>query len=251
MTTFDIANRLVVDKSLPLPLYSQLREILAALIQLGELKEGDPIPTEQELGRKFQVSRITVRRAIDELAREGYLITRQGKGTFVARPKIQRPMTRLKSFSAATADAGHRPSSRLLSLRHEKANSHVAGLLQVDKGQWIWLLERLRLVDNEPLGLSEVYLNLPADVVITPFELEPEGSLWSILDRKGVKLTHSDETIQAVLASDKQAELLQVEAASPLLLIEGVVYDDHDTAVEYHRNLNRGDRYKYSVQLIR
>jgi GntR family transcriptional regulator len=127
----------------------------------------------------------------------------------------------------------------------------VAGLLQVDKGQWIWLLERLRLVDNEPLGLSEVYLNLPADVVITPFELEPEGSLWSILDRKGVKLTHSDETIQAVLASDKQAELLQVEAASPLLLIEGVVYDDHDTAVEYHRNLNRGDRYKYSVQLIR
>src|SRR5574341_1099270 len=110
-----------VDRNLPVPLYYQLREALLTLIKEGRLKEGDLIPTERELGERFQVSRITVRRAIDELAREGYLVTQQGKGTFVARPKIQRHMTHMKSFSEEMADEGHRPGSRLLSLRHEKA----------------------------------------------------------------------------------------------------------------------------------
>lgn len=222
-----------------------------ALIQSEELRVGDAIPTEQELGRTFRVSRITVRRAIDELARDGHLVTRQGKGTFVARPKIERPMTRMKSFSVATAAEGHRPGSQLLALRHEKASSQVASALSIEKGQWIWMVERLRLVDDEPLGVSEVYLNLPPDLYLTPGELEREGSLWSILEKKGVVLARSEETIQAVPAETRQAELLHIEAGTPLLLIEGTVYTNQATPVEYHRTFNRGDRYKYSVQVTR
>lgn len=222
-----------------------------ALIQNRALAIGDAIPTEQELGQSFRVSRITVRRAIDELVREGHLVTRRGKGTFVAQAKIERPMTRMNSFSAATAEEGHRPGSRLLALRHEKAASEVALALQIEPGQWIWAVERLRLVDEEPLGVSEVYLNLSPDLYLTPAELEQEGSLWSILEKKGVALTKSDETIQAVLAGDKHAELLGIETGAPLLLIEGIVYADRGRPVEYHRTFNRGDRYKYSVQLTR
>lgn len=240
-----------VDRELPIPLYFQLRDALLALIQDKALQEGDAIPTELELSRMFEVSRITVRRAIDELVREGRLTTRQGKGTFVARSKIQRPMTRMQSFSMATAEEGYYPGSRLLALRHEKATPRVASALRVEADQWLWVVERLRLVDGEPIGLSEVYLNLPSNLFLAPAELEQNSSLWSLLEQKGIVLRKSTETIQAISANEKQAELLQIEVGAPLLLIEGVVFTEEANPVEYHRMFNRGDRYKYSVELDR
>lgn len=240
-----------LDRTLPVPLYSQLKAALLSLIRDELLYEGDPMPTEREICQRFQVSRITVRRAIDELAREGYIITKQGKGTFVAQPKIRRRMTEMKSFSSAIAEEGHRPGSSLLALRHEKVTGRVARALNVEKEAWVWVVERLRFVDDEPVGLSTAYLNLPADLFLTPAELDQEASLWAILERKGVILAKAEETIQAVAATDKQAELLRVPAGSPLLLIEGTVYTDQAEPVEYHWMFNRGDRYKYSLQMVR
>ncbi|MFN8455937.1 MAG: GntR family transcriptional regulator [Anaerolineae bacterium] len=247
----NLSGPATIDRELPIPLYSQVRDALLALIQESGLQEGDAIPTESELSRTFEVSRITVRRAIDELVREERLITRQGKGTFVARSKIQRPMMRMQSFSTATAEEGHAPGSRLLALRHEKATPSVALALGVETEQWVWVVERLRLVDGEPIGLSEVYLNLPSTLYLTPAELEQNNSLWWLLEQKGIVLRKSAETIQAVSANEKQAEWLQIEVGSPLLLIEGVVFTEGADPVEYHRMFNRGDRYKYAVELIR
>jgi GntR family transcriptional regulator len=240
-----------VDRDSPVPLYYQLRAALLNLIKEGRIKEGEPIPTERELGDKFQVSRITVRRAIDELVREGYLTTHQGKGTFAARPKIQRHMTHMKSFSEEMAEEGHRPGSQLLSLRHEKAAGFVASALHVSDDEWVWVVERLRLADGEPICLSWAYLNLPPPVTLTPFELEQQVSLWSILEKKGITLTRSEETIQAVSAGEREADLLHVAPGAPLLLVEGVVYSDQDVPIEYHKILNRGDRYTYSVRTVR
>jgi GntR family transcriptional regulator len=221
------------------------------MLEEGQFREGDLIPTEREIGEQFQVSRITVRRAIDELVREGYLVTQQGKGTFVARPKIERPMTQMKSFSSATVDEGHQPGSRLLTLRHEKAVGHVASVLNVDQSDWIWVIERLRLVDEEPIGVSIIYLHLPPDLSLTPAELEQEVSLWSIIENKGITLSKSEETIQAIVAGEEQAALLQVEVGFPLLLVEGIVYTEQTAPIEYHQVFNRGDRYKYIIQTVR
>lgn len=243
--------RTSVDRNSPMPLYLQLRDALLKLIQVDYLQEGDLIPSEREIGERFQVSRITVRRAIDELAREGYLTTQQGKGTFVARPKLQRPMTQMKSFSTATVDEGHLPGSKLLSLRHKQTAEHIASILKIDKNAWIWIVERLRLVDNEPIGISTAYLNLPPDLSLTPTELRQEVSLWLILEKKGITLSRSEETVQAVAAGEEQAKLLQVSERFPLLLVEGVVYTDQNIPIEYHQIFNRGDRYKYSVQTDR
>jgi GntR family transcriptional regulator len=240
-----------VDRDSPVPLYYQLRETLLNLIKEGQIKEGEPIPTERELGDKFQVSRITVRRAVDELVREGYLTTHQGKGTFAARPKIQRHMTHMKSFSEEMAEEGHLPGSQLLSLRNEKAAGYVASALHVTNDDWVWVVERLRLADDEPVCLSCAYLNLPPPITLTPFELEQQVSLWSILEKKGFAFIRSEETIQAVSAGERDADLLQVTPGAPLLLVEGVVYSDHDIPIEYHKILNRGDRYTYSVHTVR
>jgi GntR family transcriptional regulator len=251
MTTPGLLDTITIDKTSPLPLYHQLTEALLSMIRDGELKEGDLIPTEREIGEKFQVSRITVRRAIDELVRDGYLITHQGKGTFVARAKIQRHMTRMMSFSEEMTGEGHRPGSRLLSLRHEKAGGHVGPALRVSAESWVWVVERLRLADDEPMCVSLAYLNLPPNVALTPAELQQEVSLWSALEKKGIQLARSAETIQAVAACEREAELLGVDVGAPLLLVEGVVYSDQDLPVEYHQIHNRGDRYTYSVQTLR
>jgi GntR family transcriptional regulator len=241
----------IVDRNSPVPLYSQLKKVLLASIQTGRFQAGDLFPTEREICTKFQVSRITVRRAVDELAREGYLVTQQGKGTFVAQAKIRRPMTHLESFSAATVAEGHRPGSRLLSLRHEQASEPAASLLKVSPEAWLWVVERLRLADDAPIGISMVYLNLPPELSLTPAELEQEVSLWSILQTKEIVLSKSEETVQAVAASEAQANLLKVDAGFPLLLVEGLVYSDQTTPLEYHQIFNRGDRYKYSFQTVR
>jgi GntR family transcriptional regulator len=244
-------NTVAVDRSSPVPLYHQLREVLLTLIKEGRLQEGHLIPTERELGERFQVSRITVRRAIDELVREGYLISLQGKGTFVARPKIQRRMTQMKGFAEEMAEEGHHPGSQLLSLRHEKAVGYVASALGVADEGWIWVVERVRLADDEPICISWAYLNLPPEVTLTPAELQQQVSLWSILETKGINLSRSDETIQAVLAGEREAEVLRVQPGAPLLLVEGVVYSDQDIPIEYHQIFNRADRYTYSVRTVR
>lgn len=240
-------DSIVIDRNEPIPLYYQLKEGLKALVQ--QVHEGDPIPTEREIGDRFQVSRITVRRAINELVREGYLITQRGKGTFVTRPKIERKITPMQSFSAAMSDTGHRPSSKLLSLRQERASQAIADLLHVEPDSWLWVVERLRLADNDPVALSLIYLHLPPELVLTREMLEQAGSLWAILEQAGVELVRSDEAIQAVAADDQQADLLEVEPKAPLLLIEGTVYTADGTPLEYHRIFNRGDMYTYRVEV--
>jgi GntR family transcriptional regulator len=240
-----------IDKDAPLPLYHQVREALITLITVGELEEGSLIPTEREICEKLQVSRITVRRAIDDLVREGYLVAQQGKGTFVARHKIERRTTLMKSFSEQLIEEGHRPGSQVLSLRHEKVSGHVASVLQIEPGEWVWVVERLRFADDEPICISLAYLNLPLNVTLTPAELHQQTSLWAILEKKGVYLKRTESSIQAISAGDREADLLRVESGSPLLLVEGVVYSDDNTPIEYHQMFNRGDRYKYSIQSSR
>ncbi len=240
-----------IDKEAPLPLYHQVREALLALITEGELQEGSVIPTERQIGEKLQVSRITVRRAIDELVREGYLVTQQGKGTFVARPKIDRRMTQMKSFSEQMLEEGHRPGSQLLSLRHEKATQHVATALRIQDDGWVWVVERLRYADDEPICISVTYLNLPLEETLTPAELQRETSLWTILEKKGIRLKRTEVTIHAISAGEREAELLNIELGNPLLLVEGTVFTADEIPIEYHEMYNRGDRYKYSIQTTR
>ncbi len=237
-----------VDRDVPLPLYHQLRQALLEPMERGHWKEGDPIPTEREICDTYNVSRITVRRAVSELVREGYLVSYQGKGTFVARPKIQRQLTQLRSFSEEISAAGLKPGSRLLSLRQEPALGDVASALQLAEGDWIWIVERLRLVDDEPTIVSTVHLRLPPSVVLTPAQLTGSASLWQLLRTQGISLARSESTIQAVSGNARESQLLEVPPGSPLLLVESIVYSNDCTPVEYSRMVSRGDRYKYTVR---
>jgi GntR family transcriptional regulator len=241
----------MLDRRSPIPLYHQLSQSLLAQITNGEFKAGDTLPPERELTQAFDVSRITVRRAIDELENEGYVRRVQGKGTFVAPPRIQRGILKLTSFSEDIAALGMEPGSKLLTLRREPAQRRVARELHLGEEATVWFVERLRFADSDVIGLNLSYLSLPADVTLTREELEEEPSLWKVLAEKGIVLSEADKVIGAIAAEDWHAELLDVRERTPLLQVEGVAYSDHGEPIEFHQIITRADRYKYHLHVTR
>jgi GntR family transcriptional regulator len=241
----------MLDRRSPIPLYHQLSQSLLAQITNGEFEPGDALPPERELTQAFDVSRITVRRAIDELENEGYVRRVQGKGTFVAPPRIQRGILKLTSFSEDIAALGMRPGSKLLTLRQEPAQTRVARELRLSEGATVWFVERLRFADADVVGLNLSYLALPDSVTLSRDELEKEVSLWKVLADKGIVLKESDKVIGAIAAEDWHAELLEVRERTPLLQVEGVAYSEAGEPIEFHQIITRADRYKYHLHVTR
>jgi len=240
-----------LERNSPLPLYHQLFELLLGQIVGGQIKPHEAIPTELELSEMYGVSRITVRRALDELERRGYIQRERGRGTFVSPAHVQRAAAKLTSFSEEIEARGMRPGGRLLALRREPAAGRIAHELQVEPGTPVWMVERLRLADGECIVLNLSYLHLPDSITLTEEELTRETSLWSILERKGIRMVAADKTIEATVADEEQARYLQVPRGAPLLLVEGVVFAGDDTPIEFHQLIGRADRYKYYLHVTR
>lgn len=241
------------DRTAEIPLYRRIEEDLLLQITEGDLQPGEMIPAERELCEHYGVSRITVRRAVSELETRGYVRRHQGKGTFVSRSRIQREMGRLLSFSEEMRAQGHAPGSKLLNLQHRPADMSIASLLHLSEGEPIWIVERLRLADDEVVALSISYLYLPLDVYLTPLELGRQSSLWSVLARKGIRVTEGNTTVRATVADSHYADLLGVEVGEPLLVREGVNYtsEGQPVPIEAFEIVSRADRYQYSLHLIR
>lgn len=240
-----------LDRNLPVPLYHQLKQVLLTSIKNKEFGPETLLPTEVALMEQYEISRITVRRAMAELEQDGHIYRRPGRGTFVSEPKISRGLTTLTSFAEDIKEKGLTPSSKLLDFRQEPASLHVARKLDVKVGTPICFIQRLRLDDQQPIAINLSYLRLPSQITIIDQELEEIGSLWALLESKGIVLADANRTIEAILADQTYAELLQVQIGAPLLLIDGVVYDESRVPVEYHQVINRGDRYQYTLHLKR
>jgi len=242
-----------LERTGEIPLYRRIEEDLLEQITEGQLSPGQAIPTERELCEHYGVSRITVRSAMRELQTRGYVHRQQGKGTFVSRSRIQREMGRLISFSEEMRAQGRVPGSRLINLQHKLADRSIASLLHLEDGEPIWIVERLRLADEEIISLSVSYLYLPPDIYLTPMELRTEISLWSLLERKGFPITEGNTTIRAAVADASCAKLLGIEEGDPLLVREGVNYSiaEPPVPVEAFHVTSRADRYQYSLHLVR
>ena len=162
-------------------------------------------------------------------------------------------MGQLISFSEEMRAQGRVPGSRLLNLQHRPADKSIASLLKIGEGTPIWIVERLRLADDEVISLGISHLHLPLHVYLTPLELNTEGSLWSVLANKGIQIVEGDATIRATVADAHYAGLMGVDEGSPLLVREGVNYSvgDQPVPLEAFEVISRADRYQYSLHLIR
>ena len=160
-----------------IPLYIQIRERVLEQIKNNEIRMGDKLPAEEEIARESGVSRLTVRRAMDDLVADGLLQRIRGKGTFVVSRRMTRHYSRLTSFYEEAAEQGLKPSSRLLSFAIVSAPPEIAGRLDTASSAQVYAIKRLRILDSHPIAVHQLYI--PCDLLkqLAPEELEQEFSL--------------------------------------------------------------------------
>ncbi len=240
----------LVDPHDAIPKYFQLVNILRHKIEDGEWQPYEAIPSERELEKIYHISRITIREAIAILIRQGYLYREQGKGTFVAPQKLQKPLQKLTSFTEDMINRGMEPGQRILSMECVRPPERIARILELEPDATVQCIVRIRLANNKPIGLQTSYLSLPEGETITQEELEESGSLYRILKaRFNLSPTEAEETVEATLASAGEAALLETAMGSPLLLTSRTMWAQNRRPIEYVKILYRGDRYRYVARV--
>jgi len=228
------------------PHYQRIKRHLLSMIEDGRLKPGDRVPAERELNARFGVSRMTARQALIDLERGGFIIRYQGRGSFVAEPKLEEALADLTSFTTDMTNRGFRPGGRLL--RHElvTATESIAQALGLDPGDPVLRIERLRTANGVPVAVQVAHL--PGRLDIEANEIE-DGSLYAALRRRGLVPSAARETLEALLAGGADADRLGVREGAPLLGLTRLTSDQTGHPIEYTISRYRGDRYRFVVDL--
>lgn len=232
-----------ISRDSKLPIYHQLYEILRANIVRGEWQPGDMLPSEPELIEHYRVSRITVRQALEALVNEGLIYRQQGRGTFVARPTVAHGLVRIVSFTQDMRQRGFEPGTRVLTAGLVPAPPKIAEQLNLEPGQELVHLERLRLANGEPMSVEVSYLVHRYCLGILRGDYATTSLREALEHTCGLRLVRARQVIRASLASDRMARLLAVAPRSALLFIERVSYSQQGLPVEFLRIYYRADRY--------
>jgi len=231
-----------------LPKYYELRQWLRG--HIDGLAPGTPVPPERTLSDRFQISRTTVRQALHDLAVEGRIVRMQGRGTFVATPKVIQNL-QLTSYTEDMKAQGLRPGARLIDVAVTEAKPDVAESLGLAAGAPVTRVERVRYANGEPMAVETAYLDHRRFPGIGD-ELAEDTSLYAVLEEKyGVVPARGEETIETVLAPPAVSRLLGTAATTPMLMLTRTSRDDQDRPMEYVRSLYRGDRFRLATRLTR
>ena len=240
-----------LDKDLPVPLSHQLKTILLEQLRQGRWKSGDKLPTEDELGAQFRVSKATVRQALRDLSQAGLVHREQGRGTFVADTKIQFGPRLLNSFTQEMRDLGRQAGSRVLEQKVVPASDDVAHKLQVQPEAPLFLLRRLRLAGGEPMGLQTVHIPVHFAPGIEDLSFDT-ASLYETLEKRyGLQPDHASQKHFAVAVDGSEASLLNVPAGSPALGGERLTFLRGGQPLELTYSIMRGDRFQIQLKLVR
>jgi GntR family transcriptional regulator len=233
------------------PLYGKVEEVLASEIARGDLKPGDRLPSEDELGFRFEVSKITIRRAVQNLIQRGVVEIRRGLGTFVLAPRISQELTRLTGFVEDMNVHGRKASARVLSQGIVAASQIVAQHLGVSVGTPVMRIERIRLADAVPLSFDETYLPLEIGRKIIQNNLRVKPIFTLLEEKYGIPLTEAEYKLEAAAASAHVAEALEVPAGSPIFRIERTSYTKGGEPIDYETLSYRGDLIRFVTRLVR
>jgi GntR family transcriptional regulator, N-acetylglucosamine utilization regulator len=232
----------------PVPFYHQVYLDLRGMIEDGRWPAGHQIQPERELARDYGVSLITVRRALDELAREQRIERARGRGTFVLAPRIDRDLDEPLSFNEEMQRRGLDAQTRLIAARPEHATELVASALEIEPGSPTLFVERLRMAEGDPLLLEQAHLAAERFQGLLAADLE-SASLYQLLsERYGTLVARTRETFEPFMLRSREAQLLGVKPRTPALLVEGVAFSDEGAPVEFSRTFVRGDRTRYFVE---
>ena len=209
---------------------------------IDRLGVGEAIPSERQLSADLGVSRLTVRAALDELARDGYLVRRRGSGTFVSEPKIAQELT-MTSFTEDMRRRGMRPGSRTLGLEVVPAGARLGRFLHVSPSEPIVVAKRLRLADDESMAIETLHVRSALVPALSAGELERQSFYDLLRSRYGIVIAGGMQTIEPTVTNEEESEALGVPLHSPAFLFERTSRSADGTTVEFVRSIYRGDRY--------
>ena len=243
----------MLENDIAIPLYSQLKDRIISAINNDELKYGEKIPTEIEIMEQYNVSRITVRRAIEELVEEGYLIKKQGKGTFVIKNKIERKLTysykntQPISFTKELELNNIIPSAQVIDLKIIDPIEEFNKMLNINLNDKLIYMKRLRLANNIPTAIEINYFSYTYFEEL--FNKNLTGSLYKILeeDFKVFPNKNLQLELEVVKANDEQSKLLNIPISEPLFLFFGITADNNNNPIHIAKRYLIASKYKFSL----
>jgi len=233
-----------LDEASTLPLYQQLQRKLRLAIENRVLGADDALPPERDLAEELNVSRITVRKAIDGLVDEGLLIRKQGSGTFVTN-RVEKNFAKLTSFSEDMRARGRKPRSVWLDRAAGTVTPGESLTLRSSPGTPVYRFSRIRYADDAPMAIE--YATVLADCL--PSVESVETSLYEALERTGNRPVRALQRLRAVLLTAEQAQLLKAQEKDAGLLVERVGFLKDGRAVEFSQSFYRGDIYDFVAEL--
>jgi GntR family transcriptional regulator len=227
------------------PQYIQIADNLINQIESGELAPGTRLPSERTLSELFDVNRLTLRRALGKLEAQGLIVRKHGKGNFIAEPKIERQTGRLVSFTNGMQRRGLSPGAKVINIEQRQVDAAIAKYLNVPILTLVHYVLRLRMINQEPVMLEQLW----APVNCFP-ELEQQDlnkrSVYEIMETEyGISMTNAQRSLEPVIATKYEAELLGIEEGTPLMLEQRLGFDQNANCVEFSKDLYRGDRFRF------
>lgn len=244
----DEGGEIALDRQDKSPLYFQLMQDLKKQIEDGSFPEKSKLPSERVLCEMYELSRITVRQALQELEREGYIYKAHGKGTFVAPKTYNQPLVKLYSFTEEMKTLGKTPSTEVLAFDERTMDEHMAETMGLSAGDAVFQVLRLRLADGEPLMYETSYLPraLFPDLTEADFRAKPMYDLF--YEDYGFRVTRATERFSASVVHEGEARELHISAEQPAMQIKRFAYH-REQLLEYTISVARGDKFEYTVEL--
>ena len=231
------------------PLYVQIADVLLDRIESGKLTPGDRLPSERELSERLDVNRLTLRRALRTLEVQGLLVRRQGSGTYIAAPKIERQAGQLVPFTQNMQRRGYTPGARVVLLERRPAEAWVAQELKLSVSAPVYYVHRLRSVNQEPVLLERFMVPAECFPEFESFDLAGR-SLYEIMQTEyGISVDRARQSLEPVVATEYEAKLLGVKPGAPLMLERRLTVDQDDRPVEHGKDLYRGDRFRFITEI--
>lgn len=236
-----------IDKKSPIPVYYQLKNIILEKIKDGEFLEGSLIPSERDLGENLGISRMTVRQALNQLVTEGVLYREKGKGTFVSKGKIVQ--RNIMSFSDTVKIKGLVPSTEVLYFEKISNRHDINILLGLKEDESLYNLKRLRLANELPIAIEEVFIPERYCPKLEAFDLK--ASLYKLLKEEySLTISYMDNVIEAAKPLKEEKKLLNLSDATPVLRITSISHNDAGTKLFYEKDVYRSDEYNYNVRIF-
>lgn len=239
-----------IDKNSPVPIYYQIKELFKEHIDSGELEPHQRLPPERDLEKQYGISRMTARRALTELEDEGYAYREQGKGSFVPEPKLRQALLELTGFTEDMKKRKMNPGAKVLEQKIIQGDQKLSEKLNVKPEDKIFLLQRIRLAEDEPLAIETTHLRYNLCEGIEENYFESRSLYDTFRSDFDMILSRAEQSVEATLADEFEAKKLDIQVGTPMLTTERTTYiGDEKTPIEYAKSTYRGDRYKLYVEM--